>query len=113
MIKNQKTADQYYCGDGVCEGWRLFDGGSLSVIEEKMPPRTFEVTHFHRHANQVFYVLAGTLTIDVERNVVHLSKGDRLYVQPGKIHQVRNENATDDTFFLVIFRIQPREIVNK
>ena len=62
---SKRTAQQYGWGDG-CEGWHLVRSQNLSVIEERMPPGAREVRHWHARARQFFYVIAGTLTLEVE-----------------------------------------------
>ncbi|WP_375551583.1 cupin domain-containing protein [Rhodophyticola porphyridii] len=86
----------------VCDGWRLLDGDDLSVIEECMPPGAAEVMHVHDKANQLFFVLDGTLTIEVDGRTDRLGPSDGLNVRPGQIHQARNEDAVSDVRFLVI-----------
>lgn len=66
-----------------------------------MPPGTAEVRHFHQKANQFFYVLRGTLTIEVDGKESALSPGQAISVSAGEPHQVRN-NATVDAEFLVV-----------
>ncbi|WP_306150772.1 cupin domain-containing protein [Roseovarius sp. MMSF_3281] len=100
-IKNRDNACHYHWG-GTCDGWRLLDGDDLSVIEERMPPATSEVMHAHDRANQVFYVLAGRLTIEVEGAIHRLHPFDSLNIRPGQTHQARNESKGQDVRFLVI-----------
>jgi hypothetical protein len=61
-----RTQANHYVWGGTCDGWHLVQATGLSVIEERMPPGTHEVPHRHAHARQFFFVLAGTLTMDVE-----------------------------------------------
>ena len=51
-----------------------------------MPPQSEEKRHVHRMANQVFYVLNGALTIEVDGALWHLDVSDALNVQPGQAH---------------------------
>jgi uncharacterized cupin superfamily protein len=74
---------------------------NLSVIEERMPPGTSEARHWHARARQFFYVLAGTLTIEVEGVVHQLIARTGLELPPGTAHQALNR-TTDDVEFLVI-----------
>lgn len=66
-----------------------------------MPPATTEVRHWHARARQFFYVLSGTLTIEVEGATHTLHIGQGLELPSGTAHQARNE-GTDDARFLVI-----------
>lgn len=100
-VSNRTNAPHYLWGED-CDGWRLLDAHDLSVIEERMPPNTTEAMHVHDRANQIFFVLEGTLTIEVDSEIEQLGASDALNVKPGQIHQARNENLVDDVRFLVI-----------
>jgi mannose-6-phosphate isomerase-like protein (cupin superfamily) len=99
MIDKQ-TAPHYSWGDG-CDGWHLVQTPALSVIQERMPPGTFEVRHFHNKATQFFYVLRGSLTIEVSGVESILSAGQGLYIGAGEPHQVRNQGMVDAEFLVV------------
>ncbi len=97
---DRHTASHYSWGDG-CDGWRLAETETLSVIEERMPPGTSELRHFHRSATQFFYVLRGTLSIEVEGSEHELSEGRGLSIPAGQAHQVRNRSAAAAEFLVV------------
>jgi mannose-6-phosphate isomerase-like protein (cupin superfamily) len=97
---SRQTAQHYSWGTG-CDGWHLVKTESVSVIEERMPPGTSEVRHYHQKANQFFYVLRGNLRIDVEGNENSLSAGQGLHIEAGKHHQVHNRSASDVEFLVV------------
>jgi mannose-6-phosphate isomerase-like protein (cupin superfamily) len=99
MIDKQ-TAPHYSWGEG-CDGWHLVQTSALSVIEERMPPGTSEVRHFHNKANQFFYVLRGSLAIEVSGNESTLNSGQGLYIGAGEPHQVRNRGDVDAEFLVV------------
>lgn len=92
--------NHYTWGNG-CDGWHLVRAATLSVIEERMPPGTSEVRHWHARARQFFYVLSGTLRIEVEGATHELDAGLGLELPSGTAHQARNE-GTEDVRFLVI-----------
>jgi len=94
------NAEHYQWGQG-CDGWHLLAGADLSVIEERMPPGTFEARHRHAHSRQFFYVLEGELTIELESVVHRVQPGHGLHVAPGLAHQVRNDGHSQ-TRMLVI-----------
>ena len=94
------TATKYEWGDG-CDGWHLVRAAGLSVIEERMPPGTREVRHWHARSRQFFYVLSGTLTMEVEGVRHELAARSGIELPPGTAHQALNESA-GDTEFLVI-----------
>lgn len=95
-----KTAEHYRWGMD-CDGWHLLKTGSLSIIQESIPPGRSEVRHFHVVSRQFFFVLAGTLTIEL-RGHIHILQGQEgLEIHPGEPHRVFN-NAAEEVSFLVI-----------
>ena len=52
------TAPHYIWAD-ICDGWKLADAPTLSVIQGRMPPGTAETRHKHSRVRQFFYVLGG------------------------------------------------------
>ena len=94
------NVEHYPWGTG-CDGWRLAKTTSLMVIEERMPPGTSEVRHWHTRATQFFYVLDGTLTMAIEESAHALVAGVGIEIPPGVAHQARN-TSDGDVRFLVI-----------
>ncbi len=97
---SRATAPHYAWGDGA-DGWHLVRHDLLSVIEERMPPGTSEVRHWHARARQFFYVLRGRLVIEFPHGPVELSAGTGCEVPPGTEHQVLNRGP-DPADFLVV-----------
>lgn len=100
MIVNTSNAEHYVWGQ-VCDGWRLLAGRDLAVTQERIPPGSGEVEHYHERARQLFYVLAGSLHIALDASVCHLKSGDTLEIPPTKHHRVWNDGS-EDALFLVI-----------
>jgi quercetin dioxygenase-like cupin family protein len=94
------NAEHYLWGQ-ACDGWHLLATDPLSVIEERMPPGSFEQRHYHRQARQFFYVLDGEATLELDGMTHRLRRGEGLHVPPEIAHQVRNDGM-DDVRFLVI-----------
>jgi mannose-6-phosphate isomerase-like protein (cupin superfamily) len=94
------TAPQYEWG-GNCEGWHLVRAAALSVIEERMPPGTCEVRHWHARARQFFYVLSGTIVMEVEGERHELAAGFGIELPSGTAHQARNNGITDARFLVI------------
>lgn len=92
---------EHYTWGGACDGWRLVERPGLSAIQERMPPGSAERLHVHHQARQLFYVLDGTLSIDIGDEAFQLAAGDSLEIAPGAAHRVRN-TATSDASFLVV-----------
>jgi mannose-6-phosphate isomerase-like protein (cupin superfamily) len=97
---DRRTGQHYAWGSG-CDGWHLVQTATLSVIEERMPTGTSEVRHYHQKSNQLFYVLRGSLSIEVGGKELVLSPGQGVQITAGKPHQVRNQAGVDAEFLVV------------
>ncbi|NIP22375.1 MAG: cupin domain-containing protein [Phycisphaerae bacterium] len=97
---NKNNAEHYTWGQ-QCDGWHLFKSEGLSVIQERVPPGGAEVTHYHDRAQQVFFVITGAATLEVDGTIHRLSPGDSCHVPAGMTHQLRNEGDSDLEFLVV------------
>jgi mannose-6-phosphate isomerase-like protein (cupin superfamily) len=97
---SKSTAEHYIWGKG-CDGWHLLKNPQLSVIQESMPAATAEVRHFHHHAQQFFYILAGKAVMELDGRPVALTAGEGIWIPAGASHQMRNDSI-DEVQFLVI-----------
>jgi len=97
---SKATAEHYIWGSD-CDGWHLVKNAQLSVIEERMPAGTAEVRHFHHHAQQFFYVLAGKALMEVEGRSIVLTAGEGLWLPAGTAHQMRNESGNEVRFLVI------------
>jgi mannose-6-phosphate isomerase-like protein (cupin superfamily) len=95
-----KNTERYSWGDN-CDGWHLLKTDSLSVISEKMPPGTSEKVHFHKNAQQLFYILSGVATIQLEEKTIELRPDESIHIPKGAKHCIKN-NGKDDLSFLLI-----------
>ena len=97
---NTTTAEHYRWGMD-CDGWHLLKSPGLSVIQECIPPSRSEVRHFHVVSRQFFFVLDGTLTIELSGRIYVLRPHEGLEIPPGEPHRVFND-APSNVSFLVI-----------
>ena len=97
---DREKAEHYTWGTG-CDGWHLVRSETLSVIEEHMPPGTAEVVHFHRHAQQFFYLLSGRALFEIDGTEVALTARQGIHVPPGVPHRIRNRSASGLEFIVV------------
>jgi mannose-6-phosphate isomerase-like protein (cupin superfamily) len=97
---SKATAEHYTWGNG-CDGWHFVKKPQLSVIQERMPAGTAEVRHFHHHAQQFFYVLAGEAAVEVDDRPMVLGAGEGIWIPAGTSHQMRNDSG-EEVHFLVI-----------
>jgi quercetin dioxygenase-like cupin family protein len=92
-----ETANHYQWGEG-CDGWHLVRTDALSVIQERMPPRTSEQRHKHERSHQFFFVLKGKLTLEIEGEEHLLTMEHGIEVLPGQAHQAVNRSDADVWF---------------
>ena len=94
------SAYSYGWGDG-CTGWHLVRAQNLSVIEERMPAGTREVRHWHARARQFFYILEGTLTMEVEGTTHVLAARSGIELPEGTAHQASNDSDAPVEFLVI------------
>ena len=91
------NAPHYKWGNN-CDGWHLVQTEKLSVIQERVPHGCAEVRHHHEHAEQFFFVLSGTATIEVDGKVHQLESQQGIHVAAGVSHQLSNQHQEDLVF---------------
>jgi glutamate/tyrosine decarboxylase-like PLP-dependent enzyme/quercetin dioxygenase-like cupin family protein len=94
------SAEHYTWGDNA-DGWWLYKSEALAVIQERMPPNCSEPSHSHQAATQIFFVLDGTLTIELASEQILLRAGEALIVEPTVAHEVRNDAPTPADFLVI------------
>lgn len=99
-MKSIKNAESYTWGDG-CYGWHLLKTNSLSVIQEKMPPGTSEQLHFHEHAQQLFYTLAGVATFEVDGQIFIINAKESIHIPKMIKHFIANKGDQDLEFLVI------------
>jgi mannose-6-phosphate isomerase-like protein (cupin superfamily) len=101
MLKiSTENAEHYQWGE-ACDGWHLLKGDDLSIIHEKMPPKTSEVRHYHEFSKQFFYALKGEAVMEHDGEECVLKANEGMEIKPGVPHQIRNE-SNDSVEFLVM-----------
>lgn len=99
--RSSESISPYQWGEN-CLGWHLLQSDSLSVIEEKMPPATSEIRHFHERSQQLFYIISGLATFTINDEIIEAKAGESVHIPPKTIHQIRNQQISIDLHFLVI-----------
>ena len=97
---SRETADHYLWG-GICDGWRLLESEGLSVISERMPPGTAEIRHYHEQTQQFFYVLRGTLEVELNERLYSLHEHQGITIPVGVPHQAFNHSQSDVDFLVI------------
>jgi mannose-6-phosphate isomerase-like protein (cupin superfamily) len=83
------------------DGWHLLKQDDLSVIEEKMPPGSFEQLHFHKKAQQLFYILSGSAVFTIDQKSIALGQGESVHIPATVPHRISNEGNTDLRFLVI------------
>ena len=99
-MKSIENAEHYTWGDN-CDGWHLLKTDSLSVIREKMPPGTSEQLHFHQHAQQLFYILSGVATFEVDGKTTVIKAGESIHIPKTLEHCIANRSDKDLEFLVI------------
>jgi quercetin dioxygenase-like cupin family protein len=76
--------------------------GAYFIMEAIVPPGGGPPPHIHRREQESFYVLEGTLDIQMGDQTVHASAGDFVHIPIGTVHSFRN-NGDSLARQLVIF----------
>jgi mannose-6-phosphate isomerase-like protein (cupin superfamily) len=97
---SRSNAEHYTWGEG-CDGYFLLKRAEVHIIEERMPPGTTEKAHRHERARQLFYVLEGELTMRFSDSDARVPAGSALEIEPGTVHQARNESRENVRFLAV------------
>ncbi|GLR72226.1 cupin domain-containing protein [Agaribacter marinus] len=86
----QKDNAEHYKWGNNCDGWHLVKSREMSVIQERMPPGTFESRHYHEFSNQFFFVLSGEAELELNGIIHNLTSQQGLHVPKGMPHQIKN-----------------------
>ena len=99
-IINTANAEHYNWGN-ECDGWHLIKNDELSVIQEKMPPGTAEVKHYHQKSRQFFFILSGVASIEIQDKKYSLHPSDGIEIPPLIPHKMIND-STEELNFIVV-----------
>jgi mannose-6-phosphate isomerase-like protein (cupin superfamily) len=99
IVSKADPLSHYHWGN-QCDGWNLVDKGSLSVKLEKMPPQTAEERHWHREAEQFFYILKGEAVFEIRGDRMRLVADQGIHILAGTEHRIINEGKEDLEFVL-------------
>ncbi|WBV61933.1 cupin domain-containing protein [Chryseobacterium camelliae] len=100
MIKSKNNSEHYIWGKG-CDSWILKDTQHLSVKQEIMPSGTAEKLHFHKQAEQFFYILKGEAVFYIDEEKISIKAGESITVLPKSKHYISNESEEELEFLVV------------
>lgn len=100
-------SSHYSWGNG-CDAWELLNNKNLTVKYENMPPGASEEKHFHRKAQQFFFIVKGTATFEIigenapaeiESNIVNEKEG--MHIPAGTVHRIINKTGCEIEFLVI------------
>jgi mannose-6-phosphate isomerase-like protein (cupin superfamily) len=94
------NAPHYTWGDN-CDSWHLLQTNELSILQESMPPGASEQLHYHQKAQQVFYILTGVATFEIDGAILQLNAGESIHVEKNRKHRILNNSSEPLSFLLV------------
>jgi len=100
-LKISKEYAEHYQWGNQCDGWHLVKNKNLSVIHEQMPANTAEVYHYHQQAQQFFFVLSGTATMEIDGQRIVLQANEGIEIPALQPHQMRNDSLADVEFLVI------------
>ncbi|WP_028401940.1 cupin domain-containing protein [Ectobacillus panaciterrae] len=100
-MKISKENAEHYIWGGKCDGWHLVKQDDLSVIHERMPSGTLEVRHFHKKSRQLFFVLSGIATLEIDGKIEVIKAFEGVEVPPNTPYQMMNQSDQDVEFLVI------------
>ena len=100
QVLNKNNALHHYKWGNDCDGWVLADTEALSVKQELMPGQTAENLHYHKNAQQFFFILKGNATFEVEGLVFSVKENEGFHIPAGRKHRIINNSNADLEFIL-------------
>lgn len=69
-----------------------------SLAEATVPPGASTQPHYHREAEEIYYILAGRGRMRIGSEEADVKVGDGIAIPPGSVHSISNTGAEDLVF---------------
>jgi quercetin dioxygenase-like cupin family protein len=76
----------------VSEGTEVHD---VAIVDTRLPPGSGSGRHVHHGHEEAFYVLEGTIRIEVDGEIVDAVAGDLALARRGQVHSFANQGTSD------------------
>lgn len=106
MKRTKLNSEHYFWGE-QCEGWRMLDNDLLNVTREMIPAGKCEKMHYHATFLQCFYIIKGTASFDIGKDLFDINADEAIIIEPGKHHKISNK-TNNELHFLVISQLATR-----
>jgi mannose-6-phosphate isomerase-like protein (cupin superfamily) len=60
-----------------------------SLAEAELAPGAATTRHFHRASEELYYLVAGTGSMEIDGEIAEVGPGDAILIPPGAWHQIR------------------------
>lgn len=100
VVSKFHPLQQYKWGKD-CEAWNFVDNKDLSIKFENMPPGAEEVLHYHKVAQQFFYVTKGKAVFEADDVILIVHSGEGLLIEVGCKHRIMNKEEETALEFIV------------
>ena len=74
---------------------------SQSIAEITIPPGGTAEPHFHKKTEESYLILSGLATIQIQGELLSLTAGEAVLIEPGDIHQIKN-NGEENLVFIAV-----------
>lgn len=74
-----------------CEAWNFIDNDDISIKLERMPPGAEEILHYHKKAQQFFYITEGKAVFEVDEVILIVHQGEGVHIERGRKHRIMNK----------------------
>lgn len=91
---------KHYKWGNDCDGWNFVSEPALSVKQERMPGGTAEALHYHRFAQQFFFILKGKAVFEIDGKRIVLQEQEGIHIKPGQQHRIINQTDSAIEFIL-------------
>jgi quercetin dioxygenase-like cupin family protein len=77
-------------------------GGAFFMAQVSVPPDGGPPPHIHHREEETFYILEGTVTVQVGGKTVNALPGDIVYLPRGIAHSFKNTGNVDAKFIVIV-----------
>jgi mannose-6-phosphate isomerase-like protein (cupin superfamily) len=99
ILSKENSLSHYKWGNN-CDGWNFIGKPEVSIKQELMPAQTAEKLHYHKYAEQFFFILKGQAKFLIEDKSVLVNVNEGLQIKAGDKHKIINETDQDLEFIL-------------
>ena len=82
VLSKDSCLSHYKWGDN-CDGWNFISQPDAVVKQELMPANTSEDLHYHKKAQQFFFILKGEAEFLIENKQIKVNAQEGLTIYPG------------------------------